>query len=437
MNRFSPAQNFTPAIVDCSRPSDVPGWALVAVLMAAPLAFGAVQPGAWAGMSIAIVLLVAAWAIQRAQAGSLTVSWSALFIPIIMVLGLALVQLLAGLSMDAAASRESAIKLAIYGLLFFIALQFFSAASPRSWQRVALAVTVYAFALALFAILQFFASPGLLYGIIQPRWGGYIFGPYVSHNNYAGLMEMLIPLGVALALTLRPRHPARPLVLFAVLITVVSVLLSGSRGGIIALLAECALLMAVVFGAQPAAPARNRTLISAFSVILLAGASFFWLDPGGVWQRWEQLADSRDLTANMRARVSADTLRMARDHWAHGIGLGAFAAAYPAYQTVITDDVIDYAHNDYAQFLAEGGAAAAVLILISLLLFFRLAFGRPRQRLGQPTGWLQMGAAVGVCGVLVHSLLDFNLHIPANAAWFAFCAALATVRVHAAQEICR
>jgi O-antigen ligase len=427
MSSFSAAQNSTSGRGEGGRAAEIAVWPLVSVLMAAPLAFGAVQVWAWAGVSIAIVLLVLAWALQRARAGSVTLPWSPLFIPLLAALGLALVQLLAGLTMDAAATRESAIKLAVYALLFFLALQYFSRASARRWRRVALAVTIYAFTLALFAILQFFASPGLLYGIIKPRWGGYIFGPYVSHNNYAGLMEMLIPLGVALALTLRPRHPARPLVLFAVLIPVVSVLLSGSRGGVIALLAEFALLTAVVFRARPASLERNRALLAGFAVALLAGASFFWLDPGGVRQRSEQLSDARELTANMRSQISADTLRMARGHLAYGVGLGAFAAAYPAYQTVVSDDVIDYAHNDYAQFVAEGGVAAAVLSLISLALFFRRAFRRLRQRLEEPTGWLQLGAALGVCGILVHSLLDFNLHIPANAAWFVFCAAWAVV----------
>lgn len=434
MTSFSAAQNLMPAIARPGPTPEIAPWLLLATLMAAPLAFGAVQSWAWAAMGIVIVLLALAWAVGRARAASLTLSWSPFFVPLTVALGLALVQLFAGLTLDAAATRESASKLAVYALLFFLGRQYFSAASSREVRRLGLVVTIYAFALALFAILQFFASAGLLYGVIKPRWGGYIFGPYVCHNHYAGLMEMLIPLGVALALTLRPGHPGRPLVLFAVLISIVSVLLSGSRGGVIGLLAEFVLLTLIVFRAQPASLERNRALVAGFSLALLAGAAFFWLDPGGLWQRWQQLSDSRELTANMRAQVSADTLRMARGHLAYGVGLGAFAAAYPAYQTVVTDNVIDYAHNDYAQFLAEGGMTAAVLSFISLVLFFRVVFRRLRERLEEPTGWLQLGAAISVCGILVHSLLDFNLHIPANAAWFAFSAALATARPNSVLE---
>jgi len=45
-----------------------------------------------------------------------------------------------------------------------------------------------------------------------------------------------------------------------------------------------------------------------------------------------------------------------------------------------------------------------------------------------PLDPLRLGAALGCIGLLVHSLVDFNLHIPANAAWFAFCAGLAIAR---------
>jgi hypothetical protein len=287
MTSCSAAQNFPPAILGSGRRpvAEIAAWPLVVVLMAAPLALGAVQPWAWAAMGIVIVLLALAWAIQLARAGRLRLVWSPLLLPLLVVLAMAALECLAGWTMDAAATRESAIKLAIYAVLFFLALQCFSGASSARWRRLALAITLYTFAVALFAIIQFFASPGLLYGIIKPRWGGYIFGPYVSHNNYAGLMEMLIPLAAALALTLRPRHPGRPIVLFAVLVAVVSVLLSGSRGGVIGLLAEFALLTAVVFRARPASQERNRALIAGFALALLAAAAFFWLDPGGVWQR--------------------------------------------------------------------------------------------------------------------------------------------------------
>jgi len=75
---------------------------------------------------------------------------------------------------------------------------------------------------------------------------------------------------------------------------------------------------------------------------------------------------------------------------------------------------------------AETGLVGTVLILSALALFFRLAFRDLRHRLRFEDGWIRLGAAIGCCGLLLHSFFDFNLHLPANAAWFATLAALAT-----------
>jgi O-antigen ligase len=76
-----------------------------------------------------------------------------------------------------------------------------------------------------------------------------------------------------------------------------------------------------------------------------------------------------------------------------------------------------------------------LLLLGALLLFFRLAFRHLKEKLKTEVGRIQLGAALGVCGLLVHSFFDFNLHIEANAVWFAVCAALATSPVRTEREL--
>ena len=68
-----------------------------------------------------------------------------------------------------------------------------------------------------------------------------------------------------------------------------------------------------------------------------------------------------------------------------------------------------------------------LLLLFGGIQFFRTAFGKLKERLESSAGWIQLSGAIGCCGLLVHSLVDFNLHIPANGAWFAVCLGLATV----------
>jgi len=401
---------------------------LIATLLGAPLAFGAVQTWAWAAISISALLLLLLWAIGCVRQGVIRIAWSPLYVPAALFVLLGTAQLYGGLTLDAMGTRESLIKLVAYLIVFFLAGQLFAFASPRVWGALGLTVTLFAFALALFAILQFFSSGGSIYWTVKLRWGGYVFGPYINHNHYAGLMEMLIPIAAAFVLSSSESQSWRTLLRFSILVPVAALLLSGSRGGMIALLGEILILSAVVhkFSRTPGRKAR-ATLVGVG--IVAAALLFFWMDPGEVSQRLTtvaKLAQSPEATLGERTMVAIDSLRIWRDHPWLGTGLGSFETAYPRYRSFPGDAVYDHAHNDYAEALAETGLVGAGLMLGGLLLFLRLAFRQLAERLRNEVGWIQLGAALGCCGLLIHSLVDFNLHIPANAAWFAVSAAIAT-----------
>ena len=116
---------------------------------------------------------------------------------------------------------------------------------------------------------------------------------------------------------------------------------------------------------------------------------------------------------------------MFQDHPWVGTGLGSFETAYPRYQSLPSDLVVDHAHNDFAEALSESGVAGGLLILASLILFFTSTFRNLVSQLQSMEGWIRFGAAIGCCGLLIHTFGDFNLHIPANAWWFAFVVSIA------------
>jgi O-antigen ligase len=286
-------------------------------------------------------------------------------------------------------------------------------------------LVLYTFILSLFAIFQFFSSQGLIYWRVpSPGW---TFGPYVNHNHYAGLMEMLIPLAIASALPGLRRHPSAVLLGFGLLIPVASLLLSGSRGGFMAFMAEIVLAAVLVF---IYGPRHARRVVAAVggAALLAAGLLFIWMAPREVAERLAKLggaAHPSEVELGHRLAAARDALGIWRDHPWLGAGLGSFETAFPRYLSFPSDARWDHAHNDYAEALADTGLAGAVAILAAIVLFCRLAFGNLRLR--HRAGWLPFAAALGCSGILVHSFADFNLHMPANAAWLAFCAALATV----------
>jgi O-antigen ligase len=448
---------------------------LVVALVGAPLAFGAVVPWAWMALGLVACLALLLWAVGSVQQGALKLVWTPLYLPLALFFILALFQYLGGRTLDRAETRQALVLLAADVALFFLAIQLSSTASGETWRAFGLTVLMLAGSLGLFAILQFAAGEQQIYGSVDTP-GNLLFGPYVNPNHFAGLMEMLIPVGI---LYIAERRGKPKLAILAWLslgaaVAVASLLLSGSRGGLLALGAEVVIAVAVLgrrsAGASPAvAPAshlRGRTrrlgsgglaaLVAA--TILAAVLLFTWVDPGFVAQKLGLIVDVGGPAwtewAEFRKTVASDSLRMLRDHPITGVGLGNFETAYPPYQSFPSELWIDYAHNDYVQAVAETGLVGGALILLALALFLRQAFipTRLQSEISNDTinlepedyeegsepvsrnsslaagSWIRLGASLGCCGMLVHSFFDFNLHIPANAAWFAVLAGLAVGR---------
>ncbi len=408
---------------------------VVFTMLAAPLAFGAVQPWASAAIVALAVLALFCWALGCVRIHSVVLARTHLYVPALLFLAFALGQLLGGRSLNTIATRDALILGCAYFILFVLAATLFSNAQAR-WSQFGKIVTLYTLFLSFFAILQFFTGPDKIYWTVVPRWGGYIFGPYVNHNHYAGLMEMLVAVTATFWLGRRRRDAWNWLAGFATLIGLASVALSGSRAGVGSVLIEMLLLGGVALLAQ-----RRHNLgsqVPALALGLLCATLLAaWMLPEETTERFRPTIDPHDASFTDRVSMAGDSLRIFRTHMLMGVGLGAFETAYPAQQTFASDKRIDHAHNDYAEALAETGLPGAVLIAAGLILFLFQAFNNLRQVLEpakDSVAWLQLGATIGCLGLLVHSYFDFNLHIPANAAWFVVCAGLASVGMETAER---
>ena len=403
---------------------------LVAALVGAPLAFGAVVPWAWMALGLVAALALFLWALGSVQQGKLRIIWSPLYVPLGMFFLLGVAQYAAWLTLDRSETRQALILLAVDLAFFFLTIQLFAGVPPWTLYVFGLVVLAFAGALGLFAILQDTSGASRIYGVVETP-GGALFGPYVNRDHFAGLMEMLIPVAIFSLVGRGGRSSlaTSTLCVSAVTLGLASLLLSGSRGGLLALSGEIAIAAGVLRRAG-ARTMQRRRLAMAAAFALLAGAMLFaYVDPGWVAKRLGSVAYVDSTWAEWtgtRQKMARDALHMWRDHPLLGVGLGDFETAYPRYQSFPSDEWIDHAHNDYVEVLAETGLVGALLILSALAFFLRLAFRDGGRHIQSQAGWIRLGATLACSGMLVHSLLDFNLHIPANAAWFAVLAGIAT-----------
>src|SRR5437763_2371942 len=322
---------------------------LVAALFGAPLAFGAVITGAWVALWLVASLSLFLWATGSVWQGRLDLVWSPLYIPLAIFLLLGLAQYWAQLPLDRFETRQALVLLGADLTFFFLAAQLFASADSRTWRLFGPTVLLFAGSLGLFAILQNASGTREIYGIVETP-GDLHFGPYVNPNHFAGLMEMLIPVGVLYIVGRRGKSSiaALPLLVAIATIAVAALLLSGSRGAWLALPAQTAIgLTLLAWGNQSA---EKRRLAKAVAPTILAAMLLFvWVDSGQAAKHLGLIfhIKSPDWVDSSRKSLAFDSLRMWRDHLVLGVGLGNFETAYPAYQSLPTDLWIDYAHDDY------------------------------------------------------------------------------------------
>ncbi len=399
---------------------------LVVLLMAAPLDFGAVQSWAWPVVTTITAVVFFCWGVACAGQRRVTLAASSLWITSALFLLFAGWQLATKTTLDLPSTEEALIKVATDVGIAALAGALFYEASSHEWRWVGLAVTVYTFLLGLFAILQYFSGTDRIYWFVHTRWNSTFVGPYVNHNHYAGLMELLLAFSAG-SLLGRRQTAERLALWFGLCVGASSLLLSGSRGGFLSLLLELALFLALVL--------RNYYRVDPHTVgailaAAIAGLLFCaWLVPGQVTDRITALLRSPEISYAERRLIAADTGDMLRENWRTGTGLGSFAIAYTRYQTASPQAVIDHAHNDFLEVAAETGVVGIGLVLTGLLQFIVAGWRNCRRKLNDERAWMRAGATIGCCGLLIHSAGDFNLHIPANAAWFSFLLGLSLVQL--------
>ncbi len=254
--------------------------------------------------------------------------------------------------------------------------------------------------------------------------GGAASGTFIASNHYAGFLNLIWPLAAALVLARPAREGGRRLGaaasrVFAAALTAASwlaVLLGRSRGGALALAAAAAFLAVLILSRRLRwhGPARRLAAVGAATLVGVMGL----VGTGIAFRRYDTL------DPGVRSAVYADTLRLIGDE-PLGVGPGMYVWRFRPYQTGEPDKLFDHAHNDYLELAVDWGLPVALLLWG--LIGWRLVRAA-RLALTAEDPWrraLALGCSGSLASLVAHSVVDFNLHIPATAMVFAAVVGLA------------
>jgi len=444
-----------------SRLSGVVFIALLAVAILAVVIFGAVDVWALGLTSLLVGAIAVLWLADAWRAGEFFYNTNPLQISLFGLILIGSVQLLplgkSGIAADllgapAAANtlslapyltRFAVVQLVVYLIFFAAALAFIN--NQKRLRRAVVTVIVFGSLMAFFGILQRLANVDGIYGTRQTI-EAMVFASYINQHHFAALMELTVGLTLALLFGNATTKDKRIFLIVAAAVMGIAIVFTGSRGGLISLLAVLGFIVAANLlkkrrdddeeetnedGEIRTNFRRNLALIvgglamifGLFGAVIMLGADEFLMRGVGLTANAQDVSNGRTHFWNTALKIIADNPIL-------GTGLDSFGISFTRYDTWNGTLRVEQAHNEYLQILADGG----ILALLCVLSFIVLLFWQSLRIIGKSSDNFRrntaVGALAGCFGIIIHSFFDFPLRTPANGYFFLLFAVLATATIN-------
>ena len=300
-------------------------------------------------------------------------------------------------------------------LFVFLKCSLVSIDSSKRLRTVLGLVFVFGSIYAFYAILQLVLSPGKIYGIYSSPFANPI-GSFVNRHNFAAFMEMTILLSSGILVTAAIK-PDRRLVYFTgVGIMGIALLLSGSRGGFVSVIAGVFFLILLSTVYEKRGNLIFRLGGAALIVVAIVVGSVFISAESTTFKRISETATSDDVTTN-RTQIWEATMGIISKGMPLGVGMGAYGVNYSPFDSGNGLERVEQAHNDYLEVLAVAGIPGLLIGIAFIVFLFREGMRGIRAHDRYIRG-ASVGGLAGVFAILVHSLFDFVLHTTAVAIMF-------------------
>ncbi len=393
---------------------------LLVMLAFAPLAFGAVDEWAFLilqGMGAVLFLLWGArlWLNPKPKLLWPPLAW--------VVVAFAVYALARYVTADIElVARAEVIQVVLFALLFLVILS--NLHSQDDAHIISLVLITLAALISSYAVMQFVTHSDRVWNLYSP-YPGRASGTYISPNDLAGFLGMLLPLALALLLVSRVQMVTRILLGYAIIAMLAGLSVTFSRAGWVATGVGILFVLGMVSTHRS-----QRLWAMLVLLILLSGGGLFVSKYLAKTAAFQQRVANVDKPASpvfdyeTRFALWRAAGQIWLDHFWFGAGPAHFDYRFPAYRPTILQQRPNRAHNDYLNLLADWGAVGGLLVLGGTA-FFAAGWLKTRPHLRQPeTDFSRnlsnrfaffIGATGGLVSLAVHSVADFNLHIPANA----------------------
>lgn len=390
---------------------------VLAVVVFAPLAMAAARLQDFAVVQALVAVATVLWALRFWVRPSHRIQWPPVCWP---VAGFALYAVARYLTADVEyVARQELLRVLVCVWLFFVVLN--NLHRQKNTELLVKALLVVGTLLSIYAIYQFLAKSNYVLGLRRPeQYDGRGSGTYICPNHLAGLLEMLIPVALAMLLLGKDKLLQRVFTGYAALVLLAGMAVTVSRGGYLA--CGLSLVLLAVFLVR----FRNYRILALVSLValLVGGGVFLAKSPQSLRRFTHMFVPGQLQHVGFRWSLTKITTRMWLDHFWVGVGPGHFDVRFPGYRGEGLQQRPTYAHNDYLQVLTDWGFVGGVLVFGAVGLlgggvpvtwrYVRRSSGGLVTKRSDRAAHV-LGVSVGLIALAIHTAYDFNLHVPANA----------------------
>lgn len=248
------------------------------------------------------------------------------------------------------------------------------------------------------------ANPHAIFNLRPDNdWTGY--GPFPNRNHTACFLAMGVLLGCGcLTNAVRHKKQLRSVAGFALLLVmIVALLFSKSRGGLIALVAGFA-----VYALMVICKVRSRKAVGAVAIGAVVFVILCLAFGGQVISRFHAAGEG-EIPTNIRWQIWGNTLTMWRDAPLFGHGLGTFPQIFPLYQTLkLEEQIVGHPESSWLLWLVELGAIPLLIAAGAGAVFIAQ---NVREAFAKKQGFFMRASAFSAVAVLLtHALFDVPAH---------------------------
>ncbi|WP_261844962.1 O-antigen ligase family protein [Aliamphritea ceti] len=279
------------------------------------------------------------------------------------------------------------------------------------------------------------ALTGIEYLFFVPKdegtYIGVATGTFVNRNHLAGYLLLTLSLGIGMMISklnftseqnwrarakrfLTTLLSSKASLRLILIIMVAGLVMTHSRMGNTAFFASLSITGVLALILHKGSLRSVLILITSLIIIdIFVVGTFFGVDKVA-----ERLSNTSASTET-RDEVNSYTLIAINDHMLTGSGAGTFYTDFPMHRDYLAgSSFYDKAHNDYFQFASEYGVPITILLIIAVFICALMAAQAIRTRKDPLLRGLAFGCLMAIIAFAIHSTVDFNLQIPANALTF-------------------